>query len=100
MKIYECNYETLKGNINHNVHTDWDEKGNLHFSEHDLGDGVKGFWGTDEYEYFFTVHNEHLARFMLCLLNRAFSSDEKLSVKELRDMCDKYEINYSTDHWL
>ena len=55
MKIFECNINATNGEIHHNVHADWDDKGNLHFTEHDLGEGVKGFWGRDEYEYFFTV---------------------------------------------
>ena len=44
MKIFECNINGTNGEIYHNVHADWDDKGNLHFTEHDLGEGVKGFW--------------------------------------------------------
>ena len=100
MKIYECNYETLKGNINHNVHADWDEKGNLHFSEHDLGDGVKGFWGTDEYEYFMMIHQEYVPKFVLCCLWKGFTFEGRLSVSELRKLCEEYDIKYKTDNWM
>ena len=37
MQIFKCEYDLPKGKINHNVHADWDDKGNLHFTEHDLG---------------------------------------------------------------
>ena len=43
MQVFKCNL----GKINHNVHCDFDNQGNLHFCEHDLGEGVKEFWGTD-----------------------------------------------------
>ena len=49
MQVFKCEINNPKGKINHNVHCDWDDQGNLHFCEHDLGDGVKEFWGTDEY---------------------------------------------------
>ena len=45
MQIFECEYDLPKGKINHNVYADWDDKGNLHFTEHDLGEGVKAVWG-------------------------------------------------------
>jgi hypothetical protein len=45
MKVFDSEFETQDGKINHSVHVDWDDKGNLHFMEHDLGEGVKGFWG-------------------------------------------------------
>ena len=45
MKVFDSEFETPDGKINHSVHVDWDDKGNLHFVEHDLGEGVKGFWG-------------------------------------------------------
>ena len=41
MQVFKCEYELPQGKINHNVHVDWDDKGNLHFTEHDLGNGVK-----------------------------------------------------------
>ena len=52
MQVFKCEINNPNGKINHNVHCDWDDQGNLHFCEHDLGEGVKEFWGTDEYEYF------------------------------------------------
>ena len=44
MQVFKCEYDLPLGKINHNVHIDWDDKGNLHFAEHDLGDGVKQVW--------------------------------------------------------
>ena len=61
MKVFDSEFKTPDGKINHSVHVDWDDKGNLHFVEHDLGEGVKGFWGKDEYEYFFMVHQKDVS---------------------------------------
>ena len=99
MKVFDSEFETLDGKINHSVHVDWDDKGNLHFVEHDLGKGVKGFWGKDEYEYFFMVHQKDVARFILYAFWKGFSFKERLNVGELRDMCDEFKIEYSTDNW-
>jgi hypothetical protein len=99
MQIFESTYNTAKGDINHNVHVDWDDKENLHFTEHDLGEGVKGFWGRDEYEYFFTVDANHVPKFVLCALWRGFTFEERMSVADLRNLCDTYEIKYQTDSW-
>ena len=41
MHIFECIYNTANGDINHNVHVDWDDKGNLNFAEIDKGKGVE-----------------------------------------------------------
>ena len=35
------------GEINHAVNAKFDEDGNLNFTEHDMGEGVKEFWGLD-----------------------------------------------------
>ena len=43
MQVFKCEINNPSGKINHNVHCDWDDQGNLHFCEHDLGDGVKNF---------------------------------------------------------
>ena len=32
MQVFKCEYELPQGKINHNVHVDWDDKGNLHTS--------------------------------------------------------------------
>ena len=100
MQVFKCEYELPQGKINHNVHVDWDEKGNLHFTEHDLGDCVKEFWGTDEYEYFMMIHQKHVAKFILCCFWKGFTFEERFTVAELRNLCDEYNIEYSTDNWL
>ena len=99
MKIFECNINATNGEIHHNVHADWDDKGNLHFTEHDLGEGVKGFWGRDEYEYFFTIDANDVPKFILCALWRGFTFEERMSVADLRNLCDTYDIKYQTDSW-
>tara|TARA_B100001741_G_C16025014_1_gene357201 strand:+ start:174 stop:476 length:303 start_codon:yes stop_codon:yes gene_type:complete len=100
MQVFNCEYELPQGKINHNVHVDWDDKGNLHFAEYDLGDGVKEFWGTDEYEYFMMIHQKHVAKFILCCFWKGFTFEERFTVAELRNLCDEYNIEYSTDNWL
>ena len=99
MQVFKCEYELPQGKINHNVHVDWDDKGNLHFTEQDLGDGVKQFWGTDEYEYFMMIHQKHVAKFILCCFWKGFIFEERFTVADLRKLCDKYQIEYATDNW-
>ena len=99
MQVFKCEYELPQGKINHNVHVNWDDKGNLHFSEHDLGNGVKQIWGTDEYEYFMMIHQEGVAKFILCCFWKGFTFEERFTVADLRKLCDEYEIKYSTDNW-
>ena len=99
MQVFKCEINNPSGIINHNVHCDWDDQGNLHFCEHDLGDGVKEFWGTDEYEYFMMIHQKDVAKFVLCSFWKGFTFEERFTVKELRELCDEYEIEYSTDNW-
>ena len=100
MHIFEYEFNTPDGVINHNVHVDWDDKGNLHFCEQDLGDGVKGFWGTDKYEYFFTVLHMDVMKFIQYCFWKGFTFEERFSVAELRKLCDEYEIKYETDNWI
>jgi len=100
MQVFKCEFDLPNGKINHNVHADWDDQGNLHFCEHDLGEGVKEFWGTDEYEYFMMIHQKDVAKFVLCCLWKGFTFEERLSVSELRKLCDEYDIEYETDNWM
>tara|TARA_A100000164_G_scaffold319217_1_gene300656 strand:+ start:234 stop:548 length:315 start_codon:yes stop_codon:yes gene_type:complete len=99
MQVFKCEFNFPQGKVNHNVHVDWDDKGNLHFCEHDLGEGVQEFWGTDEYEYFMMIHQKDVAKFILCSFWKGFTFEERFTVKDLRELCDEYEIEYSTDNW-
>ena len=99
MQVFKCEFNHPSGKINHNVHCDWDDQGNLHFCEHDLGKGVKEFWGTDEYEYFMMIPQKDVAKFILCSFWKGFTFEERFTVAELRKLCDEYEIKYSTDNW-
>ena len=72
MQVFKCEYDLPQGKINHNVHVDWDDKGNLHITEQDLGDGVKQIWGTDEYEYFMMIHQKHVKIYSMLLLERVY----------------------------
>lgn len=100
MQIFKCEINNLNGKINHNVHCDWDNQGNLHFCEQDLGEGVKEFWGTDEYEYFMMIPQKNVAKFILCSFWKGFTFEERFTVKNLRELCDEYEIEYQTDFWM
>ena len=99
MKIFECNFNTANGDIHHNVHADWDDKGNLNFAEIDKDKGVEAIWNSDKYEFFFTVNADDVPKFVLCALWKGFTFDERLTVAELRELCDMYEIKYQTDFW-
>ena len=99
MKIFECNFETASGDIHSQVHVDWDDKGNLNFAEIDKGDGVKEWWNSDKYEYFFTVDVDDVPKFFLCALWKGFTFDERLTVATLQELCDTYKIKYRTDFW-
>ena len=99
MKIYECNFETGTGDIHHQVHADWDSKGNLHFSEIDEGEGVKECWNRDKYEYFFMVEKKDVAKFFLYCLWKGFTFEDRLTVADLKDVCDEVGVKYQTDFW-
>jgi len=100
MQIFTSEIDQPEGKINHNVHADWDDKGNLHFIEQDIGEGVKQFWGTDKYEYFCMIHQKDVARFLLYCLWKGFTFEERMTVAALRCMCDELEIKYDTDYWM
>lgn len=100
MQVFKCEINNPNGKINHNVHCDWDNQGNLHFCEQDLGEGVKEFWGTDEYEYFMMIPQKNVAKFILCSFWKGFTFEERFTVKDLRELCDEYEIEYQTDFWM
>jgi hypothetical protein len=48
---------------------------------------------------FFTVDADDVPKFVLCALWKGFTFDERLTVAELRELCDTYEIKYQTDFW-
>ena len=99
MQVFKCEIKNPNGKINHNVHCNWDDQGNLHFYEHDLGKGVKEFWGTDEYEYFMMIHQKDVAKFILYSFWKGFTFEERFTVGDLRKLCDEHKIEYSTDFW-
>ncbi|MFL2707998.1 MAG: hypothetical protein ACJ0FW_04020 [Gammaproteobacteria bacterium] len=41
----------------------------------------------------------YLSSFMNCL-NKGFNSDEKFTLKSLKEMCNKLNIKYVTDSWV
>ena len=100
MQIFTSEIDQPEGKINHIVHADWDDKGNLHFVEQDTGEGVKQFWGTDKYEYFFTVLHTDVMKFIQYCFWKGFTFKERMTVATLRDMCDELEIKYETDYWM
>ena len=53
----------------------------------------------DEYEYFMMIHQEGIAKFILCCFWKGFTFEERFTVADLRKLCDEYEIKYSTDNW-
>ena len=40
-----------------------------------------------------------VAKFVLCSFWKGFTFEERFTVKDLRELCDEYEIEYSTDFW-
>jgi hypothetical protein len=100
MQIFTSELNPAGATINHNVQCDWDDKGNLHFVEQDTGEGVKQIWRTDKYEYFFTVINTDVMKFIQYCFWKGFTFQERMTVKILRDMCDELEIKYETDYWM
>ena len=100
MQIFTRLLNPAGATINHNVHCDWDDKGNLHFVEQDTREGVKQIWGTDKYEYFFTVINTDVMKFIQSCFWKGFTFEERMTVGILRDMCDELEIKYETDYWM
>tara|TARA_Y200000002_G_scaffold60126_1_gene45473 strand:- start:153 stop:494 length:342 start_codon:yes stop_codon:yes gene_type:complete len=99
MNVFTCDIDSNEGKINHKVFVDWDDKGNLHFCEHDLGDGVASFWGANEYEYFFMVHQKDVAKFILLCFWKGFTFEERFSVADLKELCEEHDIKYDTDSW-
>ena len=100
MQIFNTIINTPDGEINHSVDASFDNDGNLHFTEHDMGSGVLGFWGRDEYEYFLTIPQKEMAKFVIGSFTTSFNLPKNISVSDLRNMCDELEIQYSTDYWM
>ena len=100
MQIFNTVINTPDGDINHSVDASFDSDGNLHFTEHDMGDGVSGFWGRDEYEYFLNIPQKEMAKFVMGSFIVSFNASKNISVADLRDMCDELQIKYSTDFWM
>jgi hypothetical protein len=45
------------------------------------------------------IHQKDVAKFILCSFWKGFTFEERFTVKDLRELCDEYEIEYSTDNW-
>ena len=88
MQIFKCEYDLPKGKINHIVHDNWDDKGNLHFTEHDLREAVKVVCGNYEYEYFLMIHQKDMAKFPLYCLCKSFTLEQRMTVGDLRKIYD------------
>ena len=88
MQIFKCEYDLPKGKINHIVHDNWDDKGNLHFTEHDLREEVKVVCGNYEYEYFLMIHQKDMEKFPLYCLWKSFTLEQRMTVGDLRKMYD------------
>ena len=100
MQIFTNISTTPKGGeINHAVNASFDDSGNLNFTEHDMGEGVAEFWGRDEYEYFFTIPKHEVAKFTIGSLLTSFNLPQKLTVGDLKTMCDEMKIKYSINSW-
>ena len=87
--------ELLHGS--HTVYAQYDGHGDLILRSFHFGSDVEAFWGSDEYEYYFTVDKENLPKFFLNCLTRGFNSEEKLTLHDLQKICDKEGIKYSTN---
>ena len=45
------------------------------------------------------IPQKDVAKFILCSVWKGFTFEERFTVKDPRDLCDEYEIEYSTDFW-
>ena len=100
MQIFKNISTTPKGGkINHSVNAKFDEHGNLNFTEHDMGDGVTEFWGRDEYEYFLMIPEKEVARFTIGSFLTSFNLGQKVTVGDLKTMCDEMKIKYLVNSW-
>ena len=84
----------------HSVYGEYGVNGDLVLSSFHYGSDVEDFWGNDEYEYYFIIDKENLPKFFLNCLNKGFNSNEKFTLKSLKEMCNKLNIEYRTDTWV
>ena len=69
-------------------------------SSYHYGSDVEDFWGNDEYEYYFIVDKDDVPKFLLESLTKGFNSEEKFTLHDLKDMCDKKGIKYATTSYV
>ncbi len=84
----------------HTVYCQYGGMGDLTLSSFHYGSDVKDFWGNDEYEYYFTILKKDVAKFFINCLKKGFNSDERFTLKKLKHMCDKLNIEYRTNTWV
>ena len=46
------------------------------------------------------IHHRDVPKFLLYCLWKGFTFEERMTVGDLRKMCDDLEIHYETDFWL
>lgn len=80
--------------------------GRLVVSGQDMGKSVEGFWGKDDYEYYYFFDEENTEKLFLSLQiidNPAVGLQKKFNgtsaVRELRNFCDEHQIVYRFDTW-
>ena len=80
----------------HTVYANYCDNGNLTLSDYQYGGSIETFWNNDEVEYYLTIPKGEMPKFIVELLAKVFNAEEKLSVHQLKDMCETKGIKYST----
>ena len=84
----------------HTVYCEYGGMGDLTLSSFHYGSDVEDFWGNDEYEYYFTIQKKDVAKFFINCLAKGFNYEEKFTLKNLKEMCDEYNIEYINNSWV
>ena len=84
----------------HTVYCQYGGMGDLTLSSFHYGSDVEGYWGNDEYEYYFTILKSGVSKFFINCLAKGFNSNEKFTLKNLKEMCDKLNIQYTTNSYV
>ena len=84
----------------HSVYGEYGINRDLVLSSYHYGSDVEDFWGNDEYEYCFIIDKDDVPKFLLESLTKGFNSEKKFTLHDLKDMCDKKGIKYTTTSYV
>ena len=81
------------------IEAEFDDKGNLKISGQDIDEGMKSWFGSDEFEYFLTIPKDEVENFTLEVLKKTFNQTKPLGYYDLRDICKDKDIKHYHDWW-